>query len=326
VQRVATGEEEGPDAMAFFGKILVQGCRQIFKRGIGREYVPYEEERSQLRGRINLIRTFRHDTLRRGRVWCRFDELTADGLNNQLLKATLIRLLGHKQVSPLLSADIRKCIRVFDSLGVKTTEATNQAFRRVQLNRNSSFYSFLLHVCELVHEGLFPETQGAEGQFASLLENEAKMNRIFERFVRNFFRYEQGEFMVTSERIGWDISGTTGESSLLPSMHTDASLRSTARTVIVETKYYSQTLHSHYERKTLRSGHLYQLFAYLKNLENRGGPDSRADGVLLYPTVQDRIEFETVIQGHKIRAVTIDLNQPWEHIRDHLLSITAGTS
>jgi 5-methylcytosine-specific restriction enzyme subunit McrC len=106
-------------------------------------------------------------------------------------------------------------------------------------------------------------------------------------------------------------------------MYTDASLRSPRRTVIIETKYYSETLHAHYERKTLRSGHLYQLFAYVKNLENRGEPDNRAEGILLYPAVHDRVKFETTIQGHRICARTVDLSQPWGDIRTELLAMIA---
>ena len=323
VRRVRTGEGEGPDAAAFFGNILVQACRQIFRRGVGREYEFCEEDLSQVRGRIDLIRTFRHDTLKRGRVWCKFDELTADTLQNQAIKATLVRLLDHKQVSSRLAREIRKCIRTFDALRVTTAKLDRETFRRIRVTRQSSFYAFLLHICELIHEGLFPEQEGATGQFASLLEDETKMNRVFERFVRNFFRHEQAEFNVKSERIAWDIGeGHEATPELLPGMHTDASLRSAKRTVIIETKYYSETLHTYYDRKALRSGHLYQLFAYLKNLERRGGPDKCAEGLLLYPAVSDHVEFETTIQGHRMRARTIDLNQPWEHIHRQLLSMT----
>jgi 5-methylcytosine-specific restriction enzyme subunit McrC len=323
VQRVKTGEEEGPDADAFFGRILVQACRQIFRRGVGREYEMHEKELGQLRGRIDLVRTIRHGTLERGRVWCRFDELTADALVNQLIKATLVRLEGGNQVPRRLAADLRKCIRTFDSLGVRTAEPNGEAFRRARRSRQNPSYAFLLHICELLYEGLFPKHEGRAGQFASLLDDETKMSRIFERFVRNFFRHEQGDFEVTSERIAWDIGEQPKAVELLPNMHTDASLRSPERTLIIETKYYSETLHTHYDRKVLRSGHLYQLFAYVKNLEKRAGPDRRAEGLLLYPAVVDHVEFETTIQGHRMRARTIDLNQRWDKIQAQLLSMIA---
>jgi 5-methylcytosine-specific restriction enzyme subunit McrC len=326
-RRVDTGHETGPDAAAFFARILLQGCQQIFRRGVDRVYHTFEEERAQLRGRINPIKTTIFHSLARGRVWCEFAELQFDSVQNRLLKATLLRLRQNERVPKDLASEIRKAVRIFDSLGVRDIKPRAQSFRRVQLHRNNAFYGFLLHVCELVHYGLFPEHHGSAGPFASVLEDETRMDRIFERFVRNFFRHEQKAFSVTSERIAWDLSqGDDSALSLLPSMHTDVTLRGAERTIIIDTKYYAQTLHSYHERKTLRSNHLYQLFAYVKNLERRTGPDVRAKGILLYPTVQEEVQFEAIIQGHRINANTIDLAQPWERIRERLLCLVAERS
>lgn len=324
VHRVKTGEEEeGPDAAPFFAKILLQGCRQIFRRGVDRSYQTLDEELGFVRGRINRIKTLRHGSLDKARVWCEYDELRHDGLQNQLIKATLERLREHQNVPKPLKVEIAKVVRAFEALRVKNIAIKNQDFRRVQLHRNNAFYGFLLHICELVHLGLFPEqTSSLASPFASLLEDERRMSRIFERFVRNFFRQEQNELRVSSERIDWDISGDGGESlELLPSMQTDVSLRSAVRTVIIDAKYYTQTLQTHRERERVRSAHLYQLFSYLKNMECRLEPDSRADGILLYPTVNEEVRFSAVIQGHRVSARTIDLTKPWQEIHRSLLSI-----
>jgi 5-methylcytosine-specific restriction enzyme subunit McrC len=320
--RVMTGEESGPDAAPFFAKILLRGCRQVFRRGVDRGYQTFDGELALLRGRINVAKTLRHSSLRMARVWCEYDELRHDGLQNQLIKATLRRLRDHPQVSSTLKTEISNVVRTFETLGVKDIAIRRQHFRRVQLHRNNAFYGFLLHICELAYQGLFPEQVGSAGLFASLLEDESRLSRVFERFIRNFFRQEQDELDVSSERIEWDILDAAGQSlELLPSMQTDVTLRSSARTVVIDAKYYAQTLHSHRDRVRLRSAHLYQLFAYLKNLERRSQPDSRAEGILLYPTVQEEVRFSAVIQGHKISARTIDLTKPWREIHCGLLSM-----
>jgi 5-methylcytosine-specific restriction enzyme subunit McrC len=322
VHRVRTGEESGPDAAPFFAKILLQGCRQIFRRGVDRAYQTFDEELSLLRGRINLTKTFRRGSLDKARVWCEYDELRHDGLQNRLIKATLKRLREHPQVPSKLKAEIATVVRTFGTLGVTDIVIKSQDFRRVQLHRNNAFYGFLLHICELVHQGLFPEQAGSAGPFASLLEDETRMNRIFERFIRNFFRQEQNELDVSSERIEWDMSDEGGVAlELLPSMQTDVSLRSPKRTVLIDAKYYAQTLHTHHDKERLRSAHLYQLFAYLKNMERRSEPDRRAEGILLYPTVKEEVRFSATIQGHRVSARTIDLAKPWKEIHSCLLSI-----
>jgi 5-methylcytosine-specific restriction enzyme subunit McrC len=322
VHRVRTGEEVGPDAASFFAKILLHGCKQMFRRGVDRAYQNFDEELTVLRGRININKTLRHSSLNKGRVWCEYDEMRYDHLQNQLIKATLGRLREHPQVPSPLKAELAKVVGALEFLGIKDIAIRNQDFRRVQLYRNNAFYSFLLHICELVHQNLFPEQTGSAGPFASLLEDETRMNRIFERFVRNFFRQEQKEFDVASERIEWDTSQECGVSlEFLPSMQTDVTLRSTKRTVVIDAKYYAQTLLSHHDRQRLRSDHLYQLFAYLKNMERRSHPDNQAEGILLYPTVQEEVKFSAVLQGHRVSARTIDLMKPWTKIHCGLLAI-----
>jgi 5-methylcytosine-specific restriction enzyme subunit McrC len=126
------------------------------------------------------------------------------------------------------------------------------------------------------------------------MEDEERMNRVFERFVRNFFRQEQDELDVSSELIDWDLSDKEEAIALelLPNMRTDVSLRGPHRTVIIDAKYYAETLHTHHDKRRLRSAHLYQLFAYLKNMERNSEPDSRAEGILLYPTLGRRSGFQ----------------------------------
>jgi 5-methylcytosine-specific restriction enzyme subunit McrC len=248
--------------------------------------------------------------------------LKYDDLQNQLIRATLKRLRQHPQIPSGLKAEIATIVRIFETLGVKDIVIKNQDFHRVQLHRNNAFYAFLLHICELVHQGLFPAQPGSAGPFASLLEDERRMNRIFERFLRNFFHQEQNKLKVHSEQINWDLSGEGGSAlELLPIMQTDVSLRSPNRTVLIDAKYYAQTLHTHHEKDRLRSSHLYQLFAYLKNIERRSEVDCSAEGILLYPTVKEEVRFSAMIQGHRMSARTIDLAKPWKEIHYDLLSV-----
>src|SRR5262249_10131676 len=148
--RVKTGEEEGPEAAPFFAKVLLQACRQIFRRGLDRAYQNFEEELPLLRGRVDIIKSLRHGSLGKGRIWCQYDELKHDALHNQIIKATLERLRKHPRVPLRLKAEIIKVIRTFEAIDVKDIPIRNQDFRRVQLHRHNAFYGFLLHICELL--------------------------------------------------------------------------------------------------------------------------------------------------------------------------------
>jgi 5-methylcytosine-specific restriction enzyme subunit McrC len=64
------------------------------------------------------------------------------------------------------------------------------------------------------------------------------------------------------------------------------------------------------------------LFAYLKNLEARGGPDTKAEGILVYPAVERALDLRYRIQGHGLSVRTLDLAAPWPEIHGELISLS----
>ena len=124
------------------------------------------------------------------------------------------------------------------------------------------------------------------------------------------------------ERIEWAGKSEDDSSlSFLPGMLTDISIRVPGRTLIVEAKFYQESLQRYFEAKTIHSKHLYQLFAYLKNLECRGGEDASAEGVLLYPQVTERLRLRYELGGHRVRIHTVDLANDWRRVRQELLEL-----
>ena len=112
------------------------------------------------------------------------------------------------------------------------------------------------------------------------------MARLFETFVRNFYKIEQSEFTVKGEEIKWKCTPEgeidrqmlhikwklTSESEedlrMLPIMQTDISLCSSMRKIIIDTKFYKEAFKAKYAQEKINSNHLYQLFSYLKNQES----------------------------------------------------------
>ena len=60
---------------------------------------------------------------------------------------------------------------------------------------------------------------------------------------------------------------------------------------------------------------------FLKNIEANGGNDGVSEGILLYPTVNEELDIDWQISGHKMRVVTINLAQDWPNIHNDLLKI-----
>src|SRR5262249_49579554 len=138
-------------------------------------------------------------------------------------------------------------------------------------------------------------------------------------FIRRFFEREQFHYQVKSDTFDWQATtGPKRSLRFLPKMQTDVSLVGSDRRLVIEAKFYRRCLQLRHGKATVHSGHLYQLFAYLRNLAVRE-PTGRVDGLLLYPTVGRRLRLDFEMHGHTVRVRTIDLTLVWERIRKTLL-------
>lgn len=292
------------------------------RRGLDRGYQDWSEEIATVRGHIDIGASLRLKARNVRRLACEFDELSHDLLHNQIIKASLKRLARAQTIDPKLAHEL--VVTAQRMPGVSDIWLERSAFARVQLHRNNAYYDLILKVAELAFDCLLPDPNGAGYAFHDILRDEAKMARVFEEFVRNFYRAEQTEFVVVPLTIQWDAKelNTTGVGRL-PSMIVDIYLKSPQRRVIIDTKYYAKALQqSLYGSESFQSGNLYQLFAYLKNAA-ADVAFAGCEGMLLYPQVGKSMCERFDIQGHSVTVATINLAQPWQQISADLLSLVA---
>ena len=75
-----------------------------------------------------------------------------------------------------------------------------------------------------------------------------------------------------------------------------------------------------YRDETLRSGYVYQIYAYLRSQVGRGDLlADNASGLLLHPSIGEMVDEAVAIQGHTIRFATVDLTASTDEIRRQLL-------
>ena len=70
-------------------------------------------------------------------------------------------------------------------------------------------------------------------------------------------------------------------------------------------------------RETFISNHLYQLFAYLKNLEVKN--NKVISGLILYPENGKKISSVYSMHGHKVSIKTINLDSSPQQINDAMI-------
>jgi 5-methylcytosine-specific restriction enzyme subunit McrC len=186
-------------------------------------------------------------------------------------------------------------------------------------------YDFLLKTCELIFDNLFVDESDGTYRFRDFREDDDRMWRLFQAFVLKFYQRELPMYRTKGEQIPWDVEGLDEASEgWLPQMQTDITLRGEGRTIIIDTKFHRDALQTHFQgKRTIKSENLYQLMAYLKNAESRGGSDVDALGILLYPQTDAPINRRFKISGHEVRVRTVDLSRDWKCVHEELLDIVA---
>jgi 5-methylcytosine-specific restriction enzyme subunit McrC len=152
------------------------------------------------------------------------------------------------------------------------------------------------------------------------------VRQLFEKAVGGFYDVvlrPQGWRVERGTKLGWQIERrTSGIDSILPGMRTDVILEndSLERRVVIDTKFTSIVTKGWHRDETLRSGYVYQIYAYLRSQVGGGSPYAdRAAGLLLHPSVGEAVDEAVVIQGHNIRFATVDLAKSAAEIRIQLL-------
>jgi 5-methylcytosine-specific restriction enzyme subunit McrC len=302
-----------------FGRLLHGATTRFFRRGIDRSYAPVTETLSGVRGRIELTPTITRDLLSRATAVCTYDELTIDSPVNRVLKAAAERVLAARLLDPRVADLMRECLVLLRP--VTSIPLTVSLCRQTQLHQNNQAYRLPLAIAELLALNSFVDDRSGSVIFKDFDRADGPMARLFQAFVKNFLQREQSEFAVRSPSPQWmQLSGSAAAQALVPAMFTDVCLERRGSTVVIETKYYRDPFAGYYGARRIPSAHLYQLYAYVKDLALAG---AAVDGVLLYAQPGEAVDEEFRLQSHRMRILTLDLAADWPAIHSQLMAVAA---
>lgn len=315
--------EDSPELADLLARVLINGVHHLQRRGLEQTYQAHEATLVGVRGRVDFANSARRMLLVHGQAHCRFDELTVNTLPNQIIKATLRRLYDTTELATVLKRQLYPLYR--DLREVDNIRLTAAAFRRVQLHSNNRFYRFLLNVCELILNTWLPTEQAGGYRFHDFLRDEKRMGALFEAFLRNFYRQHlAANITVSAPHIPWQATSITdSELALLPVMRTDIVLQSASRRLIIDAKYYGETLQTYYDKQSFHSKHLYQLLSYVQNAAATP-TTAHIEGMLIYPVVTEALRHHYDLLGHRVSIATVNLAQPWPAIHSELLNLIEG--
>ena len=195
-----------------------------------------------------------------------------------------------------------------------------------RFGRNDADDRFMVAAAKLALDLALP-TEAAGMNVLTLPDREVTwIRRLFEKAVGGFYDVvlqPQGWRVRCGGTLGWQIEQKTpGIDRILPTMRTDVVLdhAPSGRRIVIDTKFTSIVTSGWYREETLRSGYVYQIYAYLRSQVGRGDPLADcASGLLLHPSVDSAVDETVIIQGHGIRFATVDLTASPGDIRSQLL-------
>lgn len=317
-------DAELPDVL---GRLLCFAVEKRLRRGLSRGYRPRAAELDRVRGRIDWLSTESGQLLSRGKIACRFEELTHDTARNRLVLAALLR--ARSSVKDLDLAHQTSClIRTLVDVGVKPLRPSRSEMSRDRIARNDVDDELVVRVAEIVLELALPSEESGDTKLTRLDHDEKLLRRIFESAVAGFYLQEvdgrDGWKVRRQQQFVWKTSDATeGLSSILPKMHADVVLQKhIARRIVLDTKFTGILTERPHGSEGLKSAHLYQMYSYIRSQVGSDDPCADiAEGILLHPSLNRHLDEAVTIQGHRMRFATIDLAANAEGLRDRLKDI-----
>lgn len=319
--RVNVSIDDKTELLDLFAKILINGTKILLKRGIDRSYIDFTDEIAGVKGKVQISQTLKSNILFKQRTICTFDTFSSNILTNRILVSTIYSLSRTKGLDKDLKKELITLQRMFSE--VDLIQINNSLFSQIKLNRNNRFYGFLMNVCQIIYENTLPSEEQGSYKFTDFTRDENKMNQLFEAFIRNFYKIEQSKYnIVKKETIYWQFKNEERDGfQFVPKMETDITLENNSEKIIIDAKYYRETMVINYDKEKIKSNNLYQLFSYLLNQEDNTPKTVNAKGILLYPTIEKEYDLQYKYKTHTIEIRTINLNSNWKLISNRLKKI-----
>lgn len=310
--------EEFEDIHNLFAEILYLGISCQLKQGLHKAYVLHEEVLPTLKGKLNMPATFKERIAHRAKLCCEYDDFSENNIFNQILKTAVQYLLTNKEVKNEKRNKLRNLMLFFQ--GIDTVPVQQIRWSAIRYNQSTRTYHMLHSLCMFLFDNQLLSTQS--GHVKAPMFSDSHMNMLFQRFVLAYYKKHHPMCKPSARQIKWDIAEDDSMAiDMLPTLQTDITLTVNNRTLIIDTKYYGQNMQRFFDKHTILSGNLYQIYAYVMNADKHHTDQGQVDGMLLYAQTQSDIQPYLHFQnshGNRFMVRTLDLNQKFDQIKESL--------
>lgn len=173
--------DDAKDIYEFIIAIFNKRVTELIQGGVFRNYIETDENLNYVRGKISIIQNIRENNILQHRLFCVFDDYTANIIENQIIKHVLLRLSRDSYEKRYLSDEIRENYYHFDDISNKTILPQN--FPVINYTRLNQHYEHIHKLCKLILDNLSISERTGKNAFSSFLLD---MNKLFEEFVYKF--------------------------------------------------------------------------------------------------------------------------------------------
>lgn len=304
------------DIQDLFAEILSLGIAYLLKQGLHREYIANQDELQTLRGKLSIGETIKKRLKKDTRLVCDFDTFSENNIFNQILKSCLLLLLRNSDVSAKRKAKLKRMLIYFD--GVNELPSTSIRWDMLRYDRNTRTYQMLHSLCYFLLNSRLLSTDTGEIKIEHF--SDEHMNLLFQRFIMEYYKKKHPDYRARAKQIKWDLCEKESVSTaMLPVMQTDITLTLGGRTLIIDAKYYSQSVQENMGKNSIHSPNLYQIHTYVTNedIYHTG----MVDGLLLYARTETDVQPDLHFKNHDgniFMVKTLDLSQDFKKIEEQL--------
>lgn len=293
--------EEFENIAELFSEIIIITLNSQIKRGLERDYIEKQDTIPTIHGKINITSSITPYIQHRELV-CEYDEFTHDSYKNQIIKTTLNTLI-QENISKKQKKKLKRLLTYFSNV---STIDLNYVNWNIRYHMNNQTYQMIITICQMLYEGLLQNP--SKGSMKLLELDEKHMHRLYEKFILEYYKKEHPNLKANASYIYWQLDDNM--STGLPLMKTDITLTHKENILIIDAKYYKNSLQTNYNKKAIHSGNLYQIFTYVKNKTVEVGTNYNVSGMLLYAKTDslDYPDYTYCMSGNKISAKVLDLN------------------
>lgn len=297
--------------------LLSNSINKAHASGFQRSYISIQEDTLLPNGRILMRETIRNRSQCRQSLHVERDTFSLDCMPNQILRDAVKSLLDiriNREAKAMLTDALEKLSGVSD-IDIGEREILTELSRTRRLEYRLGI-SIALTIKQAGILGL-NNTDRLTGQLP-LIDDESWFRSVFESFLREFYRHNLCGPSVKGRRYHWSIN----KNELFPVMQTDINIETENSILVIDAKCTPKvvTKRQDFNKQTLNSGHLYQIFSYMSHC-SEANLEKKISGALIYPLYDTPIDSVTQTCHGSLRVKTVDFKREWGDISDDLLDL-----